>query len=217
MMAGAACRALLGMAALALAGRAMAAEGQPESGGEVRSPWEFSLTAYPTIVRGGDSYTSAVATADRGPLHFEARYNYEAVGARSAFVGWNFSGGQGDGFQWELTPLIGGAWGAISAVVPGLKGSVAYGRVDFYTEIEYVRFEDRDSRYLYAWSELGFKAASWLRLGVATQRTRAYGGERDLLAGPFAQVSWERLTLGAYWFQPASQDQVVVMAVGVSF
>jgi len=56
--------------------------------------WEFALTAYPTIVRGGENYTSAIAAADRGPLHLEARYNYESIGARSAFVGWTFSGGE---------------------------------------------------------------------------------------------------------------------------
>jgi len=183
----------------------------------VDKPWAFALTAYPTAVRGGDHYTSAVATADRGALHLEARYNYESVGARSAFVGWNFSGG-GDTWQWELTPLAGGAWGSTDAFVPGLEASVARGRLDFYTDIEYVRLpHERTGRYLYAWSELGFKPVPWLRLGLAGQRTRAYGGARDVLTGPFAQLTWERFTLGGYWFQPASQEQVVVLSLGVSF
>jgi hypothetical protein len=69
--------------------------------------WEFAVTGYPTIVRNGDNYTSAIAAADRGPLHLEARINYESVGARSAVVGWTCSGG--DEFTWELTPLLGGA------------------------------------------------------------------------------------------------------------
>jgi hypothetical protein len=30
--------------------------------------WAFGLTAYPTVVRGGDDYTSAIAVADRGAL-----------------------------------------------------------------------------------------------------------------------------------------------------
>ena len=99
--------------------------------------WEFALTAYPTAVRGGDNYTSAIATADRGPLHFEARVNYESVGARSAFVGWTFSGGEA--ITWELTPLVGGAWGTTQAFVPGFEASVAWGRLDLYVEAEYVR------------------------------------------------------------------------------
>ena len=38
------------------------------------------------------------------------------------------------------------------------------------------------------------------------QRTRAYGGDREVQRGPFAQVTWRRVTLGAYWFNPGSQD-----------
>ena len=77
-----------------MATTALAAEDEP--GGRRASPaakpsWEFAVTAYPTVVRGGENYTSAIAVADRGPLHLEARYNYESIGARSAFVGWTFS------------------------------------------------------------------------------------------------------------------------------
>lgn len=178
--------------------------------------WDFAATVYPTRVRGGDNYTSAIVTADRGPLHLEARYNYESVGARSAFVGWNFSGG--DALAWELTPMLGGAWGTTDAFVPGLEASLAWRKLDFYTEIEYVRTpDDRESRYLYAWSELGFKPVPWLRLGVVGQRTRAYGGDRNIQAGPFAQLIWDRFTVGGYWFNAGSSDQVVVLSLGVSF
>src|SRR4051794_33755455 len=90
--------------------------------------WEFAVTAFPTVVRGGENYTSAIAAADRGPLHLEARYNYESVGARSAFLGWTFSGGES--ITWELTPLIGGAWGTKQAFVPGLEASAAWKRLD---------------------------------------------------------------------------------------
>jgi len=92
--------------------------------------WEFGLTAYPTFVRNGENYTSAIAVADRGPLHLEARYDYESIGARSAFVGWRFSGGEG--FSWELTPLLGGVWGTTRGFVPGLEASLGWGSLDFY-------------------------------------------------------------------------------------
>lgn len=45
--------------------------------------WAFAVTAYPTDVRGGENYTSVIAAADRGPVHLEARYNYESIGGRS--------------------------------------------------------------------------------------------------------------------------------------
>ena len=196
---------------------AIAAEGESNASSAAASPlWEFAITAYPTRVRGGENYTSAVAAADRGALHLEARYNYESIGARSAFVGWNFSGG--DGISWELTPLLGGVWGTTTGFVPGVEASVAWEKLDFYVEAEYVRDSgEKTDSYFYAWSELGFQPVEWLRIGAAAQRTRAYGGDRDLQRGPFAQVTWGPVTVGGYWFNPGSKDQVFVGSIGATF
>jgi len=178
--------------------------------------WEFGITAYPTVVRGGENYTSAIAVANRGPLHLEARYNYESVGARSAFVGWTFSGGEA--ITWEIAPLLGGAWGTTQAFVPALEASVAWKRLDFYVEAEYVRdTHQRTDSYFYAWSELGVRPAEWLRVGIAGQRTRTYANDRDIQRGPFAQVTWGPVTIGGYWFNPGSNDQVFVGMLGATF
>jgi len=177
--------------------------------------WDFAITAYPTVVRDGENYTSVIAAADRGPLHLEARYNYESIGARSAFVGWTFSGGEA--ITWELTPLLGGAWGTTKAFVPGLEVSVAWGKLDFYSEAEYVRSSERTERYLYSWNELGFRPVEWLRIGVAGQRTNAYGSERDIQRGPFAQVTWGPVTIGGFWFNPGSSSQIFVGSIGATF
>lgn len=205
--------------AIVMATTALAAE--EERGGRRASPaamssWEFAITAYPTLVRGGENYASAIAVADRGPLHLEGRYNYESVGARSVFAGWTFSGGEA--ITWELTPLLGGAWGTTQAFVPSLEASVAWRRLDFYVEAEYVRdSSERTSSYFYAWSELGFRPVEWLRVGVAGQRTRAYGGDRELQRGPFAQLTWGPVTIGGFWFNPGSRDQVFVGSIGATF
>ena len=208
-------------AALGAVMAATAVAAEDEGSGPRDSPadspaWEFAVTAYPTIVRGSGNYTSWIAAADRGPLHLEGRVNYESVGARSAFVGWTFSGG--DEIKWELTPLLGTAWGTTKAFVPGLEASLAWKRLDFYVEAEYVRDKNQQSSsYFYAWSELGFRPVEWLRVGLAAQRTRIYGGERDIQRGPFAQVTWRRVTLGAFWFNPGSKEQVIVTSIGVAF
>ncbi len=209
------------VAALAavMAATALASEAEPAAGntGQPSQPlWEFAVTAYPTVVRGGENYTSAIATADRGPLHFEARYNYESIGARSAFVGWTFSGGES--VTWELTPLLGGAWGTTRAFVPGLEATLTWGALDLYVEAEYVVYGNAHAdNYIYAWSELGVRPVEWLRVGVAGQRTRIYGGERNFQRGPFAQVTWGPVTIGGYWFNPGSNDQVFVGMVGAAF
>jgi hypothetical protein len=188
----------------------------PPASAAEKPSWDFALTAYPTVVRGGENYTSAIATADRGPLHLEARYNYESVGARSAFVGWNFSGGEE--ITWELTPLVGGAWGTTQAFIPGLEATVAWKKFDLYVEAEYVLdSRERSESYFYAWSELGFRPVEWLRVGIAGQRTRTYNNDRDIQRGPFAQVTWGHLTVGGYWFNPGSRDQVFVGMIGATF
>ena len=208
------------IAALAAALASTAVSAQEATGRRAAPPekpsWEFALTAFPTDVRGGDNYTSGIGVADRGPLHLEARYNYESIGARSAYVGWTFSGG--DALTWEVTPLIGGAWGTTEAVVPAVEASVAWQRLDFYVEAQYVRDRhDQHDSYFYAWSELGFRPIEPLRLGLVAQRTRAYGGERDVQRGPFVQVTWRRVTIGAFWFNPGSSEQVFVASIGAAF
>ena len=191
-----------------------ASAGADESKQLTEPAWEFALTAYPTVVREADNnYASVIGTADRGPLHLEARYGYEAVDARSAFVGWSFSGGEE--LTWEITPLLGGVWGPLQALVPGVELSLAYRRFDFYLEGEYV--DDAEEPYTYAWSELGFAAQDWLRIGLAAQRTRIFGEDREIQRGPFAQVSWDRVTLGGFWFNPGADDQIFVGSIGVAF
>ena len=213
--------ALRALAGFGLAIATAAHAGEEELSGRRASPatkpsWEFAVTVYPTDVRGGENYTSAIAVADRGPLHLEARYGYESPDARSAFVGWTFSGGEA--VTWELTPLLGGAWGTTSAFVPGFEASVAWKRFDFYVEGEFVRDNgERNDSYFYAWSELGYRPVEWLRVGLAGQRTRAYGGDREVQRGPFAQVTWGPVTIGGFWFNPGSKEQVFVGAIAATF
>ena len=210
-----ACRVVAPCVALALAS-AHAGTGGHEVAAPDKPQWEFGITAYPTRVREGDNTTSAIAVADRGALHLEGRYGYEAKDARSVFAGWTFAGG--DSVRWEVTPMIGGAWGSLDAFIPGFEASVAWKRLDLYVEAEFVRGRHASSEnYNYAWSELGFSALDNLRIGAAGQRTRLYGGERQFQRGPFAQVRWKAATLGAYWFNPGSTDEIFVASLGVSF
>ena len=211
------------LAAFAMAsGLAHAEGGEEPHGRRAAAPekpqWEIAATGYWNAVREGDSYGSGIFAADRGPLHLEARVNYEARHAQSAFAGWTFSGGKEDAISYEVTPIVGGVGGDVRGPIAGLEATVAAGKFDFYVEAEYVR-ENREqvSSYTYAWSELGFRAAPWLRIGVVGQHTRTYGSEREFQRGPFAQVTWSAVTIGGYWFNPGADDQVFVAALGVKF
>ena len=208
----------LAMSAAAVSMHATAAEPAvaPVESSSAGDAWQFAITAYPTDVRGGEHYTSVVGVADHGSLHLEARHNYESVNATSAFVGWTFSGG--DAIAWEVRPLLGGAWGSLRALVPAVEASVSAARFDAYVEAEYVHdHRARGDSYVYAWSELGFSPVEWLRLGIAGQRTRTYGNDRDFQRGPFVQFTVAKGTVGGYWFNPGSSEQVFVASLGVAF
>jgi hypothetical protein len=201
--------------AIAAAQQDVGAAGRRASSPE-RPDWEFAATGYWNDLRAGDSYASAIFAADRGALHLEARINYEAVHAQSAFIGWTFS--TGEAVKLEFTPIVGYVGGDARGAIAGFEATVSAGRFDFYVEAEHVSDRTEGSgSYNYAWSELGFRPAEWLRLGVVAQRTRAYGGERDLQRGGFAQFTAGKLTAGVYWFNPGSADQVVIASIGASF
>jgi len=173
-------------------------------------------TGYYYAMRDQPDFGVGVATLDRGPLHFEARYNYEVRNAGSAFVGWKFSGG--DAVTFEVTPIIGLLFGAGRGVIPGVEASVAWGPFDAYIEAEYV--DDREQAggsYFYAWSEVAWKPVEWLRVGIVGQRTHTVDSGRDLQGGAFAQVTVQRVTFGVYAFNPDSSSRYIIGTVGAKF
>lgn len=206
-----AARATLALLA-ALAAPATAADKQAGA----PSPWSYTVTGYYNNPKGQSAFGSAIGIAQRDELHLEARYNYEALDTGSIFAGWKFS--TGDALKIEATPIIGAIAGKKNGVAPGLEFSAAWKALDFYSEIEYVYDLQRSSdSYLYSWNELGVRPVSWLRAGIAAQRTRLYQGTRDIQRGPFVQASLGPATLSVYVFNPGTNDRLVVTALGLSF
>ena len=179
--------------------------------------WTYSATGMYYSFRNQDDFLLAVATAEHGPLHLEARYNYEAIDSGSLFAGWKFSGGKT--VTYELTPILGAVFGQKEGIAPGLEAAVAYGVVDFYMEAEYVYdLEVREDSFTYAWSELGFTPWEWLRFGLVGQRTRVYQSDRDIQRGCFAQLMHNKVTLGLYVFNPDDSDsRFTVFSLGAAF
>ena len=117
-----------------------------------------------------------------------------------------------------MTPLLGGAWGTTQAFVPGLEASVAWKKLDFYVEAEYVRDKQRaDRQLLLRLERVGIPAGRVASRWACGPAHRAYGGERDIQRGPFAQVTWGPVTIGGFWFNPGSSDQVFVGSIGATF
>jgi hypothetical protein len=177
--------------------------------------WSFSAWAYTYLVPDNQDYVQPTITADHGWLHLEARYNYEALETGSAWVGYNFGGGEK--LSWEFTPMLGGVFGETTGIAPGYKGSVSWWKLELYSEGEYV-FDTRDSSgsFFYNWSELTLAPVEWLRFGLVTQRTRAYQTDRDIQGGFLVGLSYKKVSFTTYVFNPDEGNPIVVFALGVS-
>ena len=206
-------RTLIGPAAvpfifLFLSATAIAAEAEPAISGAV--------TGYYYAIPHESDYGVGVTSLNRGALHLEARYNYEANRSASLFAGWNFAGGESVTFQ--VTPLIGGLFGETHGVVPGIEAAVAYRDVDAYVEAEYVRdLRNSNDSFFYAWSEIGWKPVQWLRVGLVGQRSREVNNGRDLQRGAFVQLIVDKVTLGIYGFNPDSSSRYLIVSLGAQF
>jgi hypothetical protein len=178
--------------------------------------WSFSASAYTYILPDSGNYGQPTFTADRGWLHLEARYNYEALDTASAWGGFNFSGGEI--LSWEFTPMLGGVFGDVTGVAPGYKGSLSWWKLELYSEGEYV-FDTGNSSdsFFYNWSELTLAPVDWFRFGLVTQRTRAYESDRDIQRGVLVGFNYKKVDLSAYLFDPDDEEPTFVTAVGLSF
>ena len=178
--------------------------------------WSFGVSAYTYIVPESRDYAQPTITADRGWLHLESRYNYEALDTGSAWLGYNFSGGKK--LAWEFTPMLGGVFGETKGVAPGYKGSLSWWKLKLYSEGEYV-FDAGQSadNFFYNWSELTLAPVDWFRFGLVTQRTRLYETDREIQRGVLVGFTCKRVDLSAYLFNPDDAKPTLVVAVGLTF
>ena len=176
--------------------------------------WSFAASAYTYIVPDSRDYVQPTFTADRGWLHFEERYNYEALDTASVWLGYNFSGGEK--LEWELTPMLGGVFGDTTGIAPGYKGSLTWRKLELYSEGEYVFDTGSTSdSFFYNWSELALAPVEWFRFGMVTQRTRLYQTDRDIERGVFAGFSYRQLSLTGYVLNPDQDKPTWVFAISL--
>src|SRR4029077_12334579 len=90
------------------------------------SEWECSLSTYTYLVQNCRDDVNPNRVSDRGWLHLEARYNYEAIKTGSLWLGYNYSFGKKLAF--EATPMFGGVFGDITGIAPGYTISISYQR-----------------------------------------------------------------------------------------
>ncbi len=180
--------------------------------------WEFNASVYGYFPPADRDYAQPTMTADRGAIHLEGRYNYEAYRSGSIWIGWNF--GVGEKLRLDATLMAGGVFGDTRGVAPGYELTLSYGRFELYSEGEYVfDVEGRGSvnAFFYNWAQLGYSPLDWLSVGLASQRTRAYQTALDIQRGVFVGFTYKSWTLNVYVFNPGWDTPTVVSSLSVSF
>jgi hypothetical protein len=185
------------------------------TGEEEADAWSLGASLSWYFVHDATNFGVITANADRGPLHLEARYNYESLRTVSAFVGWNFE--FGETVTLGLTPLLGCMVGDAGGPIVGLEVSLGWGPVSFSSQDEWVYDLRGGGGFFYAWNELDVRPWRWIRAGIVVQRTRVFHTAREVILGPLLGFTVWKLDLTAYWFQPGGIDQLFVAAVSVSF
>jgi hypothetical protein len=167
------------------------------------------------LLEDGADYVQPTVFVDRGRLHLEARYNYEDVGAGSAWAGINLSAG--NDVTLAFTPMVGIVFGDVGGIAPGYKAALAWRSFEFYSEAEYVMdADDADDSFLYTWTEVTVEPAEDWRAGLVVQRTKAYETGFDIQRGLLAGLHRGSFDFTAYVLNP-DESPAFVLAVGAAF
>lgn len=179
-------------------------------------PFTWSASAYTYLVPGDADYVLPILTGDRGALHLEGRYNYEALEAASAWIGYNLS--TGNEVTLDFTMMAGGVFGSTTGVALGYEGTLSWKQLELYSEGEYLfDVEDPAGNFFYNWSQLSYAPAEWIFFGVVTQRTRVYDTGRDLNRGPFLGFAYKAVNLTTFVINPDDAAATVIVAFEVGF
>jgi hypothetical protein len=182
------------------------------------SSWDFDVSISGYLVPHGQSYASPTFTGDHNALHLEARYNYEAQRTGSLWAGYNLSTSTGKKLVLELTPMIGGVFGNLNGIAPGLEFTGTHKKVQLYSANEYIFDTDtKAGNFFYTWTQLTYSPREWFTFGYVVQRTRAYTTPLDVQRGPLVGFTYKKLNFTTQIFNPGETDPTVVLSLGYNF
>jgi hypothetical protein len=178
-------------------------------------PWSFSTDVNFYFIP-SEFFILPVVRADRNALHLEARYNYEDLETFSAWVGYNFSGG--NDFEYAFTPMVGGVFGLSNGIAPGLEFTLSYKGFELYSEAEYLfDTETSENNFYYNWADLTYSPNDWLWLGISGQRTRLYKTDLDIQRGFLLGGGGEHWEVTGYLYNLFFDDPFVLITLSANF
>ncbi len=163
-----------------------------------------------------DFFILPVLRADKNNLHLEARYNYEDFKTFSAWIGYNFSGG--NNLEYIVTPMIGGIVGNTDGIAPGLELTFEYKNFELYSESEYLfDMKEKENNFFYNWTDLTYSPNDNLWFGISGQRTRLYKTDLEIQRGVFAGLSIKEFELTTYLYNLFFDDPFLLVTLSKDF
>jgi len=209
------CRVVLALfVAAGLGGRARTGAA---TGPQPAAPaWTGNASVGLYIVPGDGDFLQPILFADRQRLHLELRYNYEPLETASMWGGYNLHAGRN--LSLDLTPMLGLVFGETGGVAPGYEITLAWRRLEVFSEGEYVfDWDDSADSFFYVWSTFGVSPWDWLSVGLVGQRTRVYESPREIQRGFWLGFTCRSIGIEGYVFDPDEDDPLYIVSVGVDF
>jgi hypothetical protein len=181
------------------------------------NPWAYNLSVSGFIVPDGQSYASPTFTADHNTLHLEARYNSEAQRTASLWAGYNLNAGKT--LVLDVTPMIGGVFGDLNGIAPGLEFTATYKKqIELYSSNEYIfDTNTKSGNFFYTWTQLSYSPRAWFTVGYVMQRTRAYHTPLDIQRGFLIGFTYKKMNFFTQIFNISQADPTAVLTLGYSF
>ena len=178
--------------------------------------WPKSASLYYYLIPGEWEPPTVSAYTDHKHLHIETRFNYEDINSVSAFAGYNF---ESDGkVSLTATPIFGIVAGRSNGFLPGFELNVDYLNFNLYSENEYMlAFKGKDDDYFYSWSQLSSSIIKNVRLGLAAQSLRWYKTKFDIQRGFYAEYSTVNFTFDAFYYNPFTTFNFVIVSATFDF
>ena len=179
--------------------------------------WSGSADVYYYFIPDEKTPPTITACADHKSLHIESRYNYEDINSLSAFAGWNFEK-QYNKLDISVTPMAGVVVGHTNGILPGLEFNASYKNFTLYSENEYViDFKGQENCFFYSWTQLSAQIFKNTQAGVLAQSLRWYKTKFDFQRGIYAEYNTGSFTFDAYYFNPFTNSDFVIVSASFDF
>ena len=118
----------------------------------------------------------------------------------------------------SFASMLGGVAGDLEGVIPALRLTVDWWKLELYSESEVVfALDESGGSFFYIWSELAILPVTWLRTGVVLQRMHVFQTPLDTQRGLFVSGTYRFATLSLYEFNLGWTTPTWVLALGVAF